>query len=199
MAITGTASDKVHRIGGGLLLHGLAKRWWLVLLRGISAILFGVLALFWPGLTLLTLVFLWGFYAIADGVFSLWAAISGHTSEMTPRWWLAVVGAIGIVAGITALMWPGATAVAMLVLIAVWAIMIGVMQIWGAIRLRKEIDNEWMLGLAGLLSVVLGLFLIAQPGAGVLAMVWWIGVLAIATGVIYVGLALKLRKHAHKE
>jgi uncharacterized membrane protein HdeD (DUF308 family) len=197
MAITGTADEKAHRIGGLVLLHGLAKRWWLVLLRGIAAILFGLIALFSPGLTLLTLVFLWGLYAIADGVFSLWAAISGHVSEMTPRWWLAVVGVVGIAAGIMAMAWPGATAIAILLLIASWAIIIGVMQILGAIRLRKEIDNEWMLGLAGLLSVALGVFLFAQPGAGALAMVWWIGILAIATGAVYIGLALKLRKHAH--
>ena len=178
----------------GLALRELAENWWL-LLRGIAAIAFGVLAFTWPGLTLLTLTFLWGFYAIADGVLALWAAIAGRGGEITPRWWLAVVGVAGIFAGLLAFIWPGMTALVLLMFIACWAIVIGVLQIWGAIRLRKEIEGEWLLGLSGVLSVAFGVIMLAQPGAGALAVVWLIGWFAILAGCVYIALAFELKKH----
>src|SRR5262249_45975113 len=152
-----------------------------------------------PGVTILSLVFLWGTYVFADGVFSLWAAISGRVSENASRWWLALAGVAGIAAGIIAWVWPGKTALALLVLIAAWAIATGIMQVWGAIRLRKEIEGEWLLGLSGSLSILLGVVLLLQPVAGAVAVVWWIGAFAILTGIAYIGLALRLRKHAHEE
>jgi uncharacterized membrane protein HdeD (DUF308 family) len=178
------------------LLRGLAEYWWLLLLRGIAAIAFGILALMWPGLTLLTLIFLWGAYAIVDGVLALWEAVSGGSSEIAPRWWLAVVGIAGILAGLVAFFWPGMTALVLLLFIAIWAIIIGLLQIWGAIRLRNEIQGEWLLILIGLLSVVLGIALIAQPGAGAPALVWLIGWFAILEGCIFVALAFRLKSHA---
>jgi uncharacterized membrane protein HdeD (DUF308 family) len=199
MAVSGTAREAVRKVVGGALLDHLAKNWWLMLLRGIIAVLFGAVAIFWPGATLLSLVFLWGAYAIADGAFSLWAAITGRVSEMTPRWWLAVVGIVGIAAGIMAWVWPGATALALLVLIAAWAMLTGAMQIWGAIRLRKEIEGEWLLGLSGSLSLLLGAVLLLQPAAGAVAVVWWIGGFAILMGIAQIALALKLRGHVRLE
>jgi uncharacterized membrane protein HdeD (DUF308 family) len=92
------------------LLRVLAENWWLLLLGGIAAISFGVLAFIWPALTLVTLIFLWGAYAIADGVFALWAAVSGKGGEIAPRWWLALIGIAGILAGLLAFVWPGITA-----------------------------------------------------------------------------------------
>jgi uncharacterized membrane protein HdeD (DUF308 family) len=179
----------------GLALRELAENWWLLLLRGIAAIAFGLLAFLWPDLTLLTLVFMWGIYAIADGILALWAAIASKGGEIAPRWWLAVVGIAGILAGALAFVWPGMTALVLLMFIASWAILIGVLQIWGAIRLRKEIEGEWLLGLSGVLSVAFGVIMFAQPGAGALAVVWLIGWFAILAGCVYIGLAFQLRKH----
>jgi uncharacterized membrane protein HdeD (DUF308 family) len=179
----------------GLALRELAENWWLLLLRGIAAIAFGLLAFLWPDLTLLTLVFLWGIYAIADGILALWAAIASKGGEIAPRWWLAVVGIAGILAGTLAFVWPGMTALVLLMFIASWAIVIGVLQIWGAIRLRKEIEGEWLLALSGVLSIAFGVIMFAQPGAGALAVVWLIGWFAILAGCVYIGLAFQLKKH----
>jgi uncharacterized membrane protein HdeD (DUF308 family) len=176
------------------LLRALAQNWWLVLLRGIAGVVFGILAFFWPGLTLLTLTLLWGAYVLADGIFALWAAVSGQGGEMARRWWLAVVGVVSILAGVGAFLWPGMTTLVLLLLIAVWAIILGVLQIWGAIQLRKEIEGEWLLILGGLLSIVLGAILIIQPGAGALALVWMIGWFAILVGCIHIALAFRLKK-----
>ena len=179
----------------GLALRELAENWWLLLLRGVAAIAFGLLAFLWPDLTLLTLIFLWGLYAIADGIIALWAAIASKGGEIAPRWWLAVVGIAGIVAGALAFVWPGMTALVLLLFIASWAIVIGVLQIWGAIRLRKEIEGEWLLALSGALSVAFGVIMFAQPGAGALAVVWLIGWFAILAGCVYIALAFQLKKH----
>jgi uncharacterized membrane protein HdeD (DUF308 family) len=177
------------------LLPALAENWLLLLLRGIVTIAFGVLAFIWPGLTLLTLIFLWGAYAIADGVFALGAAVSSKGGEIAPRWWLALIGLAGILAGLLAFVWPAITAQLLLVFIASWAILTGALQIWGAIQLRKEIEVEWMLVLSGLLSIALGVALLARPGVGALAVIWLIGSFAILVGCIYVSLALWLKKH----
>jgi uncharacterized membrane protein HdeD (DUF308 family) len=179
----------------GLALRELAENWWLLLLRGLAAIAFGLLAFSWPGLTLLTLVLMWGIYAVADGILALWAAIASKGGEIAPRWWLAVVGIAGVLAGALAFVWPGMTALVLLMFIASWAIVIGVLQIWGAIRLRKEIEGEWLLGLSGVLSVAFGVIMFTQPGAGALAVVWLIGWFAILAGCVYIGLAFQLKKH----
>jgi uncharacterized membrane protein HdeD (DUF308 family) len=176
------------------VLRALAKNWWLLLLRGIAAILFGVLALGWPGLTLLTLILLYGAYALIDGVIAIIAAIVGNAPA--GRWWLAIVGVVGIAVGALTVMLPGMTALILLFTIAGWAVAIGVFQIIGAIRLRKEIDNEWLLILSGAVSVLFGLGIVANPGGGALAIVWVIGIYAIIAGVLYIGLAFRLKKHA---
>jgi uncharacterized membrane protein HdeD (DUF308 family) len=164
-----------------VLLHALAKHWWLLLLRGICAILFGVLTFVWPGITLLTLVLLYGAYALADGVLALVEAVMGGAPA--PRWWLALVGVLGIAVGILTFAWPGITALVLLLFIAGWAIATGILQIVGAIRLRKEIDNEWLLIASGALSVIFGLILVAQPGTGALALLYVIGIYAILYGI----------------
>jgi len=176
------------------VLHALAKNWWLLLLRGLAAILFGVLALGWPGLTLLTLVLLYGAYVLTDGVIAIIAAITGNAPG--GRWWLAIAGLLGIAVGALTFMLPGMTALVLLFTMGGWAVAIGVLQIVGAIRLRKEIDNEWFLILSGAISVLFGLGIVANPGAGALAIVWVIGTYAIIAGVLYIGLAFRLKKHA---
>ncbi|WP_424629496.1 HdeD family acid-resistance protein [Bradyrhizobium sp. SYSU BS000235] len=184
-------------VSGPPLLHTLAENWWLVLLRGIAALVLGVLAFVWPGITLVSLILLWGIYALADGLFAMGAAIAGRGGGLVPRWWLAIVGIAGVLAGILTFVWPGLTAQILLLMIACWAIVIGVMQIWGAIQLRKEIEGEWLLILSGLLGIAFGVVLLSRPGIGALAVVWMIGCYAIITGVDYIALAFKLRKYKH--
>ena len=177
------------------MLHALARNWWLLLLRGIFGVLFGVFSIVWPGMSLLTLVLIYGIYALADGVVSIAAAIQGGTAA--PRWWLTVVGLLGIAAGVLTYLWPGITAVVLVMLIGIWAIATGVMQIMGAIKLRKEIEGEWLLIASGALSVIVGAFLCIWPGAGALALATVIGVYAIFYGALLIGFALRLRRHRH--
>jgi uncharacterized membrane protein HdeD (DUF308 family) len=178
-----------------LMLDALARNWWLILLRGIAAIVFGLLTFVWPGITLLTLILFYGAFALVDGVLAIAAAVMGGAPA--PRWWLAVIGLLGIAVGVLTFAWPGVTALVLLLFIAGWAIAIGVLQIAGAIRLRKEIDNEWLLILGGVLSVLFGLVLIVQPGVGALALLYVIGFYAILYGILFVMFALRLRTHGH--
>jgi uncharacterized membrane protein HdeD (DUF308 family) len=178
-----------------LMLHALARNWWLILLRGICFVAFGVLTFIWPGITLLTLVLFYGAFALADGVFAIAAAITG--GQPAPRWWLAIVGLLGIVTGILTFVLPGITALVLLLLIAGWAIATGIFQIAGAIRLRKEINNEWLLIATGVLSIIFGLILIAQPGMGLLTLLYVIGIYAIFDGILLIMLAFRLRGHSH--
>jgi uncharacterized membrane protein HdeD (DUF308 family) len=177
------------------MVHALAKNWWLLLLRGIAAIVFGVLAFAWPGLTLLTLILFYGAFALVDGVLAIIAAVTGGAPA--PRWWLAIVGLFGVAAGLLTFLMPGLSALVLLFFIAGWAIATGVLQIVGAIQLRKEIDNEWLLILGGVISVLFGIGMMLAPGAGALALVWVIGIYAVITGVVLVALALRLKKHVH--
>ncbi len=176
------------------LLQTLGRNWWLVLLRGIAAIVFGLLAWAWPGVTLVTLVLFWGAYALVDGVAALiggWKTKDGGK----PMWTVVLVGLVGIAAGIFTFLQPGVTAIALLILIAVWAIVQGVLEISAAIRLRKEIQNEWLLILCGVLSVAFGVLMILNPGAGAIAVLWLIGAFAVAYGVLLIILSFKLKKH----
>lgn len=175
------------------LVRGLANRWWLFLLRGIAGIAFGVLAILWPGVALLTIALVWGAYAFADGILALATAISGPRGA-APRWWLVLVGVIGIAAGVLTFLWPGITAGVLLILVAAWAIATGVMEVAGAIALRKEIEGELFLILAGLLSIGFGVAIMLWPAAGALSVVWLIAWLAILGGGAYIGLAFRLRK-----
>jgi uncharacterized membrane protein HdeD (DUF308 family) len=176
------------------VLTQLARSWWLVLLRGIAGIVFGLLALGWPGITLLLLVLFYGAYALVDGVFSLIAAFAGK-GEGAPTWWLILVGILGIVAGLVTLFLPGISAVVLILVIGAWAVVCGIFEIIGAIQLRKEIDNEWLLILSGIVSVLFGLGVLVFPGAGALALVWLIATFAIAFGILWIVFAFRLRKH----
>ena len=180
---------------GPVMVHALAKNWWLLLLRGIAAIIFGGLAFAWPGLTLLTLILFYGAFALVDGVLAIIAAIAGGAPA--PRWWLAIVGLLGIVAGLLTFLMPGLSALVLLFFIAGWAIATGVFQILGAIKLRKEIDNEWLLILTGVISVLFGIGVMLAPGAGALALVWVIAAYSVVTGALLVALAFRLKKHSH--
>lgn len=180
---------------GSEVLYSLADNWWLLLLRGIAAIAFGVLAFAWPGLTLVTLTLLWGVYALMDGFIAIWAAFNASGGDAGPRWWLALSGLAGILAGVVTFYYTGTTTLVLLMLIAVWAIVIGALQIWGAIALRKVLQREWLLILNGALSIAFGAVLLAQPGAGALGLVWTIAWYAIFFGCLYIALAFRLRQY----
>lgn len=148
----------------------------------------------WPGLSLLTLVLLYGVFALFDGGLAISAAIMGGSPA--PRWWLALVGVLGIAAGAVTLAWPGITGLVLLFFIAGWAIAAGVFEVVGAIRLRKEIEGEWWLIATGVLSVLFGVLILMFPDAGALGLAFAIAWFAIVYGALLVGLSLRLRKHA---
>jgi uncharacterized membrane protein HdeD (DUF308 family) len=166
--------------------------WWLLALRGVIAVLFGVLAFMWPGATLITLVWLFGAFALVNGILSLVLAAK------TPKGYrkigsLILGGLLGILAGLLAFVLPGISALGLLILIAAWAIATGVMELVAAVRLRKIITNEWLLILAGIASVVLGAIMLFQPAAGALALIWLIASWAIVFGVLLLILAFRMR------
>lgn len=170
----------------------MAKSWWMFLLRGILSILFGITALVLPGLTLATLVIVFGIYAVVDGVTGAAYALYSRNSDQ--NWWMHLLeGVFGIIAGILIIILPGIAAITAMYVIGFWAIVTGVMEIMAAIRLRKEIDNELWLGLSGLLSVIFGVFAFLFPGEGALALVGLIGIYAIIFGGFFIALAFKLR------
>lgn len=179
------------------MLHALARNWWLLLLRGIASIAFGVLAFVWPGLTLVTLVLFYGAFALVDGMIALAAAFKGGAKPV-PTWWLVVIGLLGIAAGIATFVMPGITAIVLILFIGAWALVHGIFEIIGAIQLRKEIDNEWMLILSGIVSVLFGLIVLIAPGAGALGLVWAIAAYSIVFGISFVALAFRLKNHRHE-
>jgi len=174
--------------------------WWALLLRGIAAIVFGILAFVWPGVTLLSLVFVFGAYAIIDGIFALVAGFRAPAGA-AKWWWLLLVGAVSLIAGILAFVLPGVTAFTLLMIIAAWAIVTGIFEIVAAIQMRKEIEGEWLLVLSGVASVVFGALILMNPIAGALAVVWIIGAYAIVYGVLLFALGLRLRswEHSHHQ
>jgi len=176
------------------LARALGDNWWLLLVRGIVAILFGLLAFAWPGLTFLTLVLFWGAFTAVDGVVAMIAAFSGRGSRVAPRWWLVLGGLAGIAVGAIALVWPMVAANVLLILIAFWAIVIGVAQVLGGIALRKEIHGEWWLVLSGLLCILFGAAILAQPLVGAFAIIWLIGFYAILFGLCLVMLAFRVKR-----
>ena len=175
------------------MLSLIAREWWVFLVRGIAAIVFGVLALVWPGPTLMVLVIMFGAYVFVDGITMLVALIRGDPLARRHAWAVGILGVLGIVAGIATFMWPDATAMTLLYVVAFWAIAMGVFQMLAAIALRREIDGEFWMALGGLFSVVFGGYLIAFPGAGLLSLVWLVGLWAIAFGASSIGLAFRLR------
>jgi uncharacterized membrane protein HdeD (DUF308 family) len=164
----------------------------MVVVRGVIAILFGVIAFVAPGISLAGLVLVWGAYAIVDGVFAIITAM--RRREAGSAWGgLLFEGLIGIAAGVLTFFWPGITAIVLLYVIAFWGLFTGVLEIATAIRLRKIISGEWLLFLAGVASIAFGIFLIASPSKGALAVVLWIGAYALFFGILLVALGLRLR------
>ncbi len=176
-------------------LEQLGKNWGWIALRGAAAVIFGVLAFAWPGKTVFVLVLFFGAYALVEGIFALIGAFRVRDGGR-PMWTFVVIGLLGIAAGIVTFLWPGITALALLTLIAIWAFFMGVFQIVAAVRLRKEIDHEWLLGLSGVLSVIFGAVMLARPVEGLLAIVWVIAAYSVVFGILLIVLAFRLKNRA---
>jgi uncharacterized membrane protein HdeD (DUF308 family) len=170
----------------------MAGNWWALLIRGMAAVIFGLAALLWPGPTLYVLIIFFGAYALVDGLFAIAAGIRGTGRR---RWLLLAEGVLGVLAGLVAFFYPDITALVLLYVIAFWAIFTGVLKIVMSISLRREIENEWLMGLSGVVSVLFGVVLAALPGVGLLSLVWLIGIYAIVFGVALIVLAFRVRSH----
>jgi uncharacterized membrane protein HdeD (DUF308 family) len=174
-----------------LRIDTVEDRWWMLLVRGVVAILFGFLAIALPRLNLLAIVTIWGLYALVDGSFTIGLALRGRGETKT--WgWLLVEGIAGIVAGVLTFIWPGFTVFVLVAFIATWAVITGVSQILAAIRLRHEIEGEWLLATCGVVSLIFGVLLFAFPKAGALALVTLIGAYAVVFGLLLIALGIKL-------
>ena len=170
----------------------MTQNWWAIALRGLVAVLFGIAAFMWPGITLWVLAPLFGAYALFNGIFTVIEAFSRDVSR--ERWWaLLFEGVIGIVIGLLAFFLPGLTAMGLLYLIAFWAIVTGVFEIITAIRLRHEIRGEWMMAFIAILSMAFGMFLVAFPVTGALSVILIIGAFSFASGALMIALAFKMR------
>jgi uncharacterized membrane protein HdeD (DUF308 family) len=174
----------------------LAKNWWSLVLRGVAAILFGILTFVWPGITLFALVFVFAGYALVDGVLSLAGAV--RAAERHDRWGaLMLEGIVGVLAGAVTVFWPRITAVSLVFVIAAWAIVTGVAEIAAAIRLRRHIHGEWLLALAGAASIVFGVLIGASPLLGALVIAVWIGAYMLVFGIVLLALGFRLRSWTH--
>jgi uncharacterized membrane protein HdeD (DUF308 family) len=174
------------------MVADLARYWWVLAIRGVAAILFGIAAFVWPGITLTVLVLLFGAYALVDGIFAVVEGISVRKEQ--ERWWLMVLeGVAGIIIGVLTFLYPSITALVLLYFIAAWAIVTGAFEIAAAIRLRREIEGEWLLALAGIASLIFGVLLVIRPSSGALAVIWLIGAYAIVFGILMLVLAFRLR------
>ncbi len=174
------------------MLHLLSRNWWAVLLRGICAVIFGLAAFAWPGFTLAVLILFYGAYVLVDGIFAVASSFGKKEGGKFP-WAMFLVGLVSIAVGLITFVWPGLTALALLYLIGAWAIVRGIFEVVAAIELRKQIEGEWLMIIAGMASVLFGVLMVLWPGAGVLALLWLIGVFAVIFGVIMIILAFKLR------
>lgn len=173
----------------------LTRDWWVLAVRGALAIVFGVLAWIWPGITLFVLIVLFGAYALVDGLAAIVTSVRGGPGQS--RVWLAVTGVCGVLIGLAALFWPGVTSLVLLMLIAAWAVVTGIFEIIAAIALRREITGEGWHIVGGAVSVLFGVALFAWPAGGALALVWLIGVAAVVFGIALLVAAFQLRRLGH--
>ncbi len=174
------------------MLGLLARNWWMLLINGAVAVAFGLLTFWWPGTTLLVLVLFFGCYCLVDGISAISASFVNAKNEI---WWeMLFIGLISIIAGVTAVLWPRLTGYVLLMVIAVWAIVRGLLEIRAAFTVRKKVRNEPILVAVGATSLLLGVVLLLRPGAGALVMAWAIGAAALVRGGLLIGLALRLRR-----
>src|SRR6266851_1566605 len=175
-----------------MIIETLKRHWWVPVIRGIAAIIFGVIAFAYPGLTVATLVLFFGAWVLIDGIFRIVGAIGHRASD--PDWgWHLVIGIVGIIVGLLTFHAPQITALALIIYIAAWALMIGASEIVLAIKMRREIKGEWFLILMGLASIVFAILLLWNPVAGAAALIWIIAWYAVITGVLAIIFGLRLR------
>src|SRR5215218_2533173 len=173
-------------------LPTMSGTWWAMVLRGIAAVLFGLAALFWPGLTLFVLLVCFGVYALVDG---LLAIVAGIRASGGRRWLLLAEGILGLLAGLVVLFWPGEMALVLVYVISTWAIFTGLLKVVMAVAFRREMENGWLMSLGGLLSLLFGIILGAMPGAGLVTLVWLVGIYVLILGVALVVLGFLERGH----
>jgi uncharacterized membrane protein HdeD (DUF308 family) len=178
------------------MVETLTRNWWMWLIRGIAAIIFGILAFRWPGATLVVIGVLFGAYALVDGIFAIFATV--RAAQTQQRWWpFLIEGIVGILIAAITFYDIRITLLALYLTIAAWAILTGIFEIVAAIQLRKHIANEIWLIIAGIASIAFGVLMIYYPLAGALAIVWLIAAYAIVFGILMIGFALRLRGHVH--
>ena len=170
----------------------LAANWWMLALRGIAAIAFGIVTLVVPGVSLAALVFLFASYALVDGMLNVVAAFRGQPDDR-PWWSLALEGLVSIGAASAAFLMPGVTTVMLVYVVAAWALITGALEIAAAVRLRRQIDGEWRMILGGIASLAFGTLLMLAPAMGALAMMLWIGGYALVFGGALLALAFRVR------
>jgi uncharacterized membrane protein HdeD (DUF308 family) len=176
------------------MLGLVSRNWWVFAIRGVAAIVFGILAFISPETTLTVLVFLFGAYVLVDGVALLVALVRGDALARRHAWAVGVIGVLGIVVGVGTLVWPGLTALSLLYLVAFWAIAMGAFQVLAAIALRRELDGEFWMALGGVASIVLGALLVAFPGEGLVSLVWLVGIWSVVFGTSSLRLAHRLHE-----
>ena len=174
------------------MLSLVSRDWWVYAARGIAAILFGIMALIWPGPTLAVLILLFGAYAFVDGIALIVALARGDVLARSHKWITGLMGVLGIAVAIATLVWPGLTALTLLYLVAIWAIGMGLLQIASAIEFRREIAGEFFVILGGIFSIVFGALLVVFPGTGLLSLVWLVGFWAELFGFSSLGIAYRL-------
>ncbi len=175
------------------LLPLLAANWWILLLRGLAGILFGLIAFAWPGITLVSLILLFGIFTATAGILEITAAIRGGT--LMPRWWLALAGVCALAVSAIAFFDPHLTALFLIYLIGAWALVHGIFLIVGAVQIRKQVASEWALILSGALWTLFGITVILIPGAGALGLIWFIGAMALVNGMLFIYFAFRVKKH----
>jgi uncharacterized membrane protein HdeD (DUF308 family) len=177
------------------MIDVMKSNWWILVIRGLAAILLGIGLILTPGIALTLLILFWGAYVLVDGVFSLLHGFRGRQENR--NWWVAVLeGVVGILAGVAAFLFPGMTALVLLYIIAAWAVFTGILEIIAAIHLRREIKGEFWMGLGGVLSILFGIVLVVAPGAGILSLLWLLAFYAIMFGVMMIILGFRLRNTA---
>ena len=177
---------------GEMMIEALKRNWWVLVIRGVCGIIFGIIAFAYPGLALATLVLLFGAWVLIDGVFRIVGATAGRASD--PDWGFhLIVGILGVVIGFITFSAPGITALVLIIYIAAWALMIGAAEIGLAIKLRREMKGEWLLILVGLASIIFAVLLLWNPGPGALALLWLIASYAIVFGALTIFFGFRLR------
>jgi uncharacterized membrane protein HdeD (DUF308 family) len=177
------------------MMGTLSKNWWMLLIAGLAALVFGVLSFIYPGMTLAILVSFYGAYALVDGIFRVIASV--NQGERGQPWgFLLISGIISILAGIVTFFYPGITAAVLYWIIAIWAIVHGILEIAAAIQFRRIVPHDWALALGGVLSILFGVLLFLYPASGILTLIWLIAIYAVLYGIVQIMLAVRVHNYS---